>query len=54
MCQFDGCDRPQEARVYCNKHYLRLLRNGGLAKDDAAEAERYWQWVKKELNLERA
>jgi hypothetical protein len=27
-CGVDGCDRPQVARGYCPKHYVRLLRHG--------------------------
>lgn len=30
ICSVDGCRQPKTRRVYCNKHYMRLHRNGSL------------------------
>lgn len=48
-CSLDGCDRPQKARGYCNRHYLRDARHGspvsgGSVRHDSDESRRQELW----------
>lgn len=56
-CTIDGCDKPNDARGYCRKHYQRLMRVGdptigeALTRDEVF-ARNYivtpsgcWQWT---------
>jgi hypothetical protein len=45
-CSLDGCGRPRYARGFCEACYVRLRRQGKLAKlDDRTLEERFWDNV---------